>query len=457
MSYDAARLSDMVASARTKEGRRAVFASLDREALLAAISADEPKTRKNAARLCGALALADAAEALCAQLAREDTRFVIPSQLLALGAIGGEKAQAALHAYAVPAAAGAEEERHVREIKLAKNKALSAFTAARAETVTKLPAPAVFNLLAPEGFAGVLAEELKTLGFSPLIQGDAVRVATDDLTRLFTARCFYEALLSVASGIPATPEAVKAAVGQMEGRYRIELRGEGFDRRRFISDLSLALGGGDSPSAYDTELRVTVENGRASVAKKLMNAPDTRFAYRLSALPASMKPALAAAIVRMCRPYQGAAPAKVFDPCCGSGTLLIERGLLSPCAALFGTDIDARAVRIAHENAAAADLRPTVIQKDCRRFISREPFQEIYCNLPFGNRVGTHADNEALYRALAARLPQLLADGGFAALYTMEGRLLESCIRHEKQLMLAHDLRTEAGGLYPHLFIVKKR
>ena len=82
---------------------------------------------------------------------------------------------------------------------------------------------------------------------------------------------------------------------------------------------------------------------------------------------------------------------------------------------------------------------------------------ELYANLPFGNRVGSHTDNEALYRGLAARLPDWLSEDGIALLYTMEHRLLQRCLREEPRLTLLGRTRTEAGGLMPQVFVLAKK
>lgn len=46
--------------------------------------------------------------------------------------------------------------------------------------------------------------------------------------------------------------------------------------------------------------------------------------------------------------------------------------------------------------------------------------------MPFGNRVGTHKNNERLYAAMLDKLPEWLMPGGVALLYTMEFTLLKN-------------------------------
>ena len=147
----------------------------------------------------------------------------------------------------------------------------------------------------------------------------------------------------------------------------------------------------------------------------------------------------------------------MLDPFCGSGTLLIEREKLTPCDALTGVDIAHAAIDIARENAAAADCGAKFIANDCLRFEANRKYDEVISNLPFGNRVGTHAQNERLYAGLLEKLPQWLKPGGVAVLYTMEFTLLKKLLRETPALRLVAHERTEAGGLMPGIFILQNR
>ena len=139
----------------------------------------------------------------------------------------------------------------------------------------------------------------------------------------------------------------------------------------------------------------------------------------------------------------------------GSGALLIEREKLAPAASLTGVDIAHRAIDIARKNAENAGSKAKFICNDMLRFEAKRPYDEIVANLPFGNRVGTHANNERLYAGLLDRLPQWLNEDGVAILYTMEFTLLKKLIRERPKLKLVTETRTEAGGLMPGIFIIK--
>ena len=104
----------------------------------------------------------------------------------------------------------------------------------------------------------------------------------------------------------------------------------------------------------------------------------------------------------------------------------------------------------------AAGVRAGLVHKDCTAFVPRAPYDLILSNLPFGNRVGTHQDNERLYARLCTMLPEWLAPGGVAVLYTMEYTLLHRCLGAQKKLRRVGETRTAAGGLLPWVIVVER-
>ena len=81
--------------------------------------------------------------------------------------------------------------------------------------------------------------------------------------------------------------------------------------------------------------------------------PDPRLAYRQDDIPAASHPPLAACMARLAGPYSQEV---VWDPFCGSGLELVERGLLGGVKALHGTDLDPKAISVAEANISTARL-----------------------------------------------------------------------------------------------------
>lgn len=445
------------------------------ESLEANLCAESPKLRRNAARLAGALRAEQLTGGLVRALGCETQRFVRPSQILALGAIGGDDARAALEAHSVAPAADDTELKHYNEECDALSLALRRLRPREEHEFTGLKAPHTVELRAPDTLTHQLAAELEELGIASFdIRRSSLKAETADYPGLFAARCFSEALFPVAR-TELEPEAIaakaapalealmrEAHTGEPPYRFRVELdvaADEGkLDRSALVKAVSAAVEGGalaNSPSDYEAELRVEGNSSGVRLYSKLFTYRDTRFAYREGSVPASMSPHVAAAVLRLASEHLSV-NARVIDPCCGSGTLLIERGLLSPCASLTGVDIAHRAIEIARRNSALAGVNAKYTVNDILRFECHRPYDELISNLPFGNRVGNHSSCEKLYSGLLARLPRLVKKGGIAILYTMEFTLLKRLIREQGQrLTLLSQSRTEAGGLSPMIFIIR--
>lgn len=448
-------LSALCVLAKSKEGRKEIEAALgDHLVLRGCTLSPSPKVRKNAYRLMGALGNKTDGGCLKRALEKEDTFFAVPSLLLALGNLGEEEA---IRSYVPPVSTEEAMDKHVAEIVLARQKALQTFEKEARPPLSRLSAPREVLCYAPEGFAFCLLSELRGLGFEVEEAGAAVKVTTDRMDLIYQADCLTEALIPIAKEVPLDPQAVAQAVKDMPKEpYRIELRGYVRDRRKMIRLLSQSLGGDNNPAAYDWELRVDCHMDTADLYWKLCNVEDNRYPWRKRAIPASMHPALAACVSRYAMGLGKVGKPRVLDPFCGSGSLLFEREKWSPCKALIGVDKSGSAVEAARENARAGESKASFVTKDILRFESREGFDLILTNMPFGNRVGSHEDNKTLYRRFVSRLPYLLTEKGTAVLYTMEYKLLESCLKGVKGLQVREIRRTEAGGLLPWVFVVDR-
>ena len=230
----------------------------------------------------------------------------------------------------------------------------------------------------------------------------------------------------------------------------------------------------NGPGNYQVEIRVRKQaDGKGLRAwLKTFTIKDERFFYRKQAISASIHPAGAAGLMQMvlqagkelgtelCR--EGGV---IMDPCCGSGTLLMERAMLprKKPAAMLGVDISEIALKAAETNIQAGKdvlkgMKVKLVKGDLKELRLQGQISEVYANLPFGNRVGSHKENRVLYRSLFDQLPIWLREEGIAVLYSMEGKLLtEEAKRCKDTLQLLHVHRVEAGGLEPTVIILKKK
>lgn len=476
-------LSQLCALAKDSRVAELLNEQVDRAKLRGLLSDNNPKVRKNAARLLGALAQQSDADALIDALEAEEIDFVVPSILLALGNAGGAGALAAVRAAIQSLSTADAEDKHVREAKEAATVALSRLSPRVPREFTGLKSATNIELHALEGCGEQLMGEASSKGLVPDdTDGNALLFKTQDYRALFALRCFEEAILPVGACALPPLDGKKAAIdawakqvahaaqpfaellvsclsGEPPIPYRIELRGVLHEERGPLAHaIALALDSGgctrNAPSSYDAELRLYVTGRQTLLYAKLFVPPDDRFSYRLSALPASINPVAAATLLRFALPYLKA-DARVLDPCCGSGTLLVERAKLLNAKELVGVDISADAVRIARGNTKAASVPVEILGGDMLTFRPRAPFDELIANLPFGTRVGTHDANAALYKGLFERLPVLLAKDGVAILYTTQRAPLLR-LAETNGYRVVDQLRLEAGGLNPWAIIFKK-
>ncbi|MBQ9950290.1 MAG: methyltransferase domain-containing protein [Clostridia bacterium] len=426
------------------------------------LCSENPKMRKNTAKLLGALKNPADTDCLIHALSEESVRMVIPSLILALGAVGSDDAYAALAGYEVRLAADETEIKHEREEKEALAKALSGYGAKERHVFCGFNGE--IQLICAASMGKYVAEDCTRAGLKVQSFADSsVTVFADDTEKLFCVRSFREILIPVCRldmehSEKARDALVRRLINMHEKsdfpfRYRVEYRGKA-DRKNMLAYLVEVFGCDmltNSVSDYEAEIRVF---GDGRVYLKLFTLPDKRFMYRKASVPASIAPANAASVMSCVREFF-TEDAVVLDMCCGSGTMLFEREKAKPCKRLLGVDISEKAILAAKENAKTAGANVFFYNTDCRRFSLHERADEIISNLPFGNRVGTHTDNVRLYDDLFMLMPKWLKKGGIAVLYTMENTLLMQKIRENSRFELLRCIKTEAGGLMPSVAVLR--
>lgn len=161
-------------------------------------------------------------------------------------------------------------------------------------------------------------------------------------------------------------------------------------------------------------LRVFIEHAHAVVGMRLGAQSLQNRAYKQIHLPGSLKPPVAAAMLKLA----GVPPGRrLLDPLCGAGTILIEASLLG-CPAVGG-DIDPQALAAARQNGQAAGVRLALAAWDARRLpLPAQSAAHIASNLPWGRQVSVDQGLADLYRRMGDELARLAAPGGSMALLT---------------------------------------
>lgn len=141
--------------------------------------------------------------------------------------------------------------------------------------------------------------------------------------------------------------------------------------------------------------------------------------YRKEERQASLRPTIAAAMAILSNPNPND---KLVDPMCGTGTLLIERGLLASYTSLSGYDIDTNATRLAIANITNTGIKNIDIKtEDATNLpVKDESFNCLICNLPFGKTYGDRNTNLELYYRCLKEWSRIIELGGRAILLTSD-------------------------------------
>ena len=207
----------------------------------------------------------------------------------------------------------------------------------------------------------------------------------------------------------------------------------------------------------------------AAIAIRLSNRRMRHRTYKQEHRPAALRPTVAAAMVALLHPR----PTDRFcDPMCGTGTILAERASFGPAKALLGGDIDPAALEAAMANLSEARLSVLPAEgepPDRRRacFLHRWDAQSlplslhsidtVACNLPFGEKMGSHAENVQLYDRFFGQLERVLRPGGRAILLTSEKELVRQCLGHRTQLQREREVLIAILGRAARIYVLRKK
>lgn len=251
--------------------------------------------------------------------------------------------------------------------------------------------------------------------------------------------------------------AVLTTATEMPIRYRIAFAGRGHGRAAVHAVAARAHDLWPDLLNDPVQAPWTVEVARDVRAFDLVPhvAPDPRLAYRKGDVPAASHPRLAACMARLAGAREDDV---VWDPFCGSGMELVERALLGGVRALFGSDADAGAVRIAQANFAAAavpGVRAEFAHADFRAApdllrLDRAGVSLVLTNPPMGRRVPA-GDVRATLAAALSVVARVLVPGGRLVLPNPL-RALEP----PAGLRLVSRQRVDFGGFDCHLEVYRR-
>lgn len=372
-----------------------------------------------------------------------------------------------------------------------------------------LPSKALF-VVCGGGLEGVLMDELRELGFTtfhPSLRGVYVdiegiqdiykinycsRIATRVLLPLQRFRAqhrdaLYQAISKIDWSQYITPQQTFAIDANVSGNPNLK---HSLFAAMVVKDAlcdQIREKTGQRPNvslnAPDLQLNLFINGDKAVISIDTSGAPLHQRGYRQSGGDAPMQETLAAALLRM---GGGFGPLqRLLDPCCGSGTLLIEAAWMAtrtapgclrkqwgfmhlpqynasdwlkfrekvnsqqltlPKGDIVGVELSQENWRACKDNLRAAGLHPyiEVHCQDFRRYQPTQSFDVICANPPHGRRLSSEAGLVGLYRDIGTLSERSLRQGGRCWVFTSQESLGHQ-VGHNPKLVLEEQISLKQG------------
>ena len=187
-------------------------------------------------------------------------------------------------------------------------------------------------------------------------------------------------------------------------------------------------------SRAPVDLRLQVHGDQAHISLNLAVRPHGKREAGPDR-PGALRPSVAAALVRLA--LAAASPPAIrhglYDPCCGTGTIVAEAARLA--VPVYASDLDERAVAATRERLAAlagsgvALLPGRVFRQDLLRGVPGDvPARIVASNLPWGKQIELPSRTD-LFDAVARLTARGIAEGGASVLLTTGEQQLVARIR----------------------------
>ena len=448
----------------------------DYSALIDFLSDDDPKIRKNVATILGELEDDDLANVLYDAYLKEETLYVKEAYLRALSKLSYlnilpqlRDRRDELSGYM----ASDEELKHIREeistlnsmIEKVEPKHHIFIDSRRRLDIILTTYPTYVKYLKDE-----IDEPCRLLK-------SGIRLNTDNIRAFFPLRTYNELLICIGcnSEVPLEPISAAREIAESDFleilkdmhneagsfRYRVELRGIDDDRKerdfskKFSKELDRLLLGEvvNDTSDYELEIRL-VKNKDNNLLPfiKLMTIEDLRFSYRINSLPVSLQPYISAIMMKISGGYLKS-DARVIDPFCGVGTLLVERSKVCDYETLYGVDIYGKAIDMARENTKKAGIIVNYINRDFTDFTHEHKFSEVITEMPYKSAKHKEGQIKEIYEMFFDRLKGLLRPESVIVMCTDEiGFVKDELLRNKEYKLLKDFVLSEK--LKKHIVVI---
>ena len=216
---------------------------------------------------------------------------------------------------------------------------------------------------------------------------------------------------------------------------------------------------------FDLNVRVDVYGGRCNVGIQLTRTLLSQRFTRLYNPRATLRSNVAYALLHLAgidQQTENQPPVRLLDPFCGSGTILFEASRLAADLEVVGSDLSAEAVDGARRNMAVAGLADR-IPIGCEDALAigttyaGRGIDAIVTNPPYGVRLGRTLNFFDFYSKFLEQSAQLLEPGDRLAFICWKRGVVDRVNQRSGQFTKLHSRVVETGGIYPRIYIMKRR
>ncbi len=404
---------------------------------------EDPKVRKNAALIIGDLGIQEALDDLYNRYEIEDKMFIKSAYLIAMKNLNCYKYLENLKDRVETLSSveiTVENKKHISEELKELTNIIVSYEGIKKHRFIGFNEQSNMVLLTNRNFIDATLRQLDDVKTQEFNAG--IMLQTDRLTKVLSIRTYQEVLFIVPGMKTCVADASKAAktivtssllkflIARHEGDtpfyFRVEIKSKmPLDKKselakKLSSEIELLSERKfiNSTSSYEFEIRlIQNKEGEYNLLVKLYTIEDDRFDYRQNVIATSIKPSNAALVMELARDYMKP-EAKVLDPFCGVGTMLIERHKKEKANTMYGIDILEEAINGARINMKQAHQIAHFINKDFFEFTHEYLFDEVITNMPFKiGRVSQEEIND-LYSKFFNKIKQHLNNTGIIIMYT---------------------------------------
>lgn len=189
---------------------------------------------------------------------------------------------------------------------------------------------------------------------------------------------------------------------------------------------------------------------------RLTPRPLATRSWRVCNYEGALNASIASAIVHLTNPTPDDHFLNVTS---GSGIMMIERALYGTCASVVGVDISQDALACSQQNADVAELdKLKQVQADAIQLPFRDnSFTKLVADLPFGQLIGSHDENEWLYPAILSESARVATFSARFVVITHEIKLMDAVVRQSSQWRLCEEPRKVAqSGYHPRIYVLER-